>query len=238
MKKINRYSIWIFGFVPMFLLATAISCSQFFSTSLAPWAARDPASLIPPVTTGNVNELIEMAENDPDMSLEVLKRIKDAAQNADSDKAGDLQAAALKAAANASGIGSALLQQAGNISELMDNADNAIDLIVDVLNSMNNLNAAGDNLVEILPTPGTSEFDAFVAKSSADDLAIAAAVLLAAEAKSVSDSKDYLDSFDGSGTGPQVELAIALAKAADTKGMELSSSLKDILGGLNLVDYS
>jgi hypothetical protein len=235
MKKINRYSIWIFGLLLIFLLAAAISCSQFFSTSLAPWAARDPASLIPPVTTGNVGELITMSENDPDMSLEVLKRIKDAAKNADPDKASDLQAAALKAAANASGIGSALLQQAGNISELMNNAGNPQDLIVNTLNSMNNLNSAGDNLVEILPAPGTPEFDAFVAKASADDLAIAAAVLLAAEAKSAVNSEDYINSFDGTGTGPQVELAIELAKAADAKGTELSGALKDILDGLNLI---
>ena len=225
----------VFGSV----LASLASCTGFFSTSLAPWAARDPASLVPPVDTGNVGELIQKSENDTDMSLEVLKKIKDAAKKAGPGEASTLQAAALKAASNASGMGSALLQQAGKVSELMNNAGSAADLVADTLGKMDNLVPAGENLAAILPPPGTPEFSAFVEKAGAEDLAIAAVVILAAEAKNAGDSKDYFNSFNtNTVSGPREELALELAKAAAAKPAEdgLSGTLKDILDSLSLTN--
>ncbi|MDR2134841.1 MAG: hypothetical protein LBP27_07005 [Treponema sp.] len=220
------------------------SCTQFFSSSLAPWAARNPADLVPPVTADNVNELVEIAENDPDMSLEVLKGIDRALRNAGAGEKSSQQAAALQAASNASGMGSAIMHQAGNISETMENKDNAKKLVADVLGDMGNLKETGSVLVGILPEPGTPEFNAFVEKADADDLAMAAAVILAAEAKENLNSEDYFASFDpgdpGASLNRRENMAVELAKSALDKGDDpnsgLSGRFKDILEGLNLLD--
>jgi hypothetical protein len=220
------------------------SCTQFFSSSLAPWAARKPADLVPPVTVDNVDELIEIAENDPDLSLEVLKGIGKALEDADADEKSSLQAAALQAASNASGMGAAIMHQAGNISEAMEDKDNVKGLVADVLGEMDNLGETSDVLSDILPEPGTPEFNAFVEKADADDLAMAAAILLAAEAKEQVNSEDYFTSFDpkdpGASLNPRENMAVALAKSALGKGDDpnsgLSGRLKEILEGLNLLD--
>ncbi|MDR1586657.1 MAG: hypothetical protein LBS57_04290 [Treponema sp.] len=220
------------------------SCTQFFSSSLAPWAARDPGALVPPVTTGNVKELIEVAENNPDLSLEVLRGIDKALQDANDDEKNSLQAAALQAASNASGMGTAIMHQAGNISEIMEDKDNAKKLVTDVLQDMDNLSDTSNLLVDILPEPGTPEFDAFVKKANADDLAIAAAILLAAESKEQINSGDYFNSFNpndpAASLNPRENLAVGLAKSALDKSDEpnsgLSGRLQDILEGLNLLD--
>jgi hypothetical protein len=222
------------------LVALFSSCTDFFASSLAPWAARDPASLIPPVTSGNVDELVKSAENNPDLSLELLKGIEKAARDAKGGEKSDLQAAALKAASNASGLGSALMHEAGNIAEIMENKDNAPHLVAGILENMGNLTETGAVLSAVLPEPGTAEYDAFVKKSSADDLAVAAAILLASEAKSQDSSEDYLSSFDSSDPGALSEselLAVELAKSALAKEGDsgLSGRLKEILEGIHLL---
>jgi hypothetical protein len=188
------------------------------------------------VTTGNVDELIANSENNPDMSLAVLKKIQDALKDAGSDDTSTLQAAALGAAANASGFGPAILNKADDISKVMEDKDNAKSLVIDAINDMPNLKETSETLTTILPKPGTSEFSAFVEKANADDLATAAAVLLAAEAKGKDES--YINTFDPNtaATG-STKLAVELARAASKKYEDDDSPgrLKDILEGLNLV---
>ncbi|MDR2258061.1 MAG: hypothetical protein LBE14_02805 [Treponema sp.] len=231
MKSGNIVYVGIFFMVlPLFF-----SCTDFFSTSLASWAARSPDSLIPTVTAGNVDELIANSENNPDMSLAVLKKIEDALKNAGSGEASALQAAALGAAANASGFGSAILNKADDISKIMEDKDNAKGMVVDAIQDMPNLKETSETLTTILPKPGTGEFDAFVEKANPDDLATAAAVLLAAEAKG---KENYIDTFDpGAADTESAKLAVELARAASRKYEEDNSTgrLKDILEGLNLV---
>jgi hypothetical protein len=232
MKRVNQF----FRFFAVLVAAGLVcSCTEFFSTSLAPWAARDASSLIPPVTTGNVNDLITGSENNPDMSLAVLKKIQDAVNGASAEEASSLQAAALQAASNASGIGPVLLNKAGNISDVVNNPDSARDMVVDAINEMPNLKETGEALAAVLPEPGTPAFDAFVEKASADDLATAAAVLLAAEAKDK--DADFINNFDPAAANTSsAQLAVALGTAASKKFDEGDSSgrFKDILGGLNL----
>jgi hypothetical protein len=219
--------------------ALIFSCTDFFATSLAPWAARDPNSLIPPITAGNINDLIAGAENNPDLSLAILKKIGGALDGAGSGEVSSLQAAALKAAANASGLGPALMNKMGQISDVVENVDMAQDVIIDTLNDMSNLEAAGAALAGVLPSPGTPAFDAFVEKSSPDDLATASALLLASEAKGAINDEDYIKNFNPA--DPDISdsalLAVELAAAASQKMDEdgSDSRLKDILGGLNLV---
>jgi hypothetical protein len=214
-----------------------VSCTDFFSTSLAPWASRDPASVIPAIDANNVNDLIALSENNPDMSLEVLNKITAAIQDAGEDDASSLRAAALQAAANASSLGPTLLNKAGDISGVIEDPDGARNLIIDTINDMPNLEATRDALNSILPEDGPA-FDAFVEKASADDLAIAAAVLLAAEAKVEIDSGDYINNFDpeNPNLSSSALLAVSLATEASKKyaADDSGSRLKEILDGLNL----
>jgi hypothetical protein len=224
---------------PLFLTALAaglvFSCTGFFSTSLAPWAARDSVSLIPPVDAGNVQGLVAGAENSPDMSLELLKKIRDAANGAGGEEAAALQTAALQAAVNASGLGAALLNSMNDIAGIIDNPESARDF-TGVLNDMPNLEQAGAVLMETLPEPGTPEFDMLVEKAGPDDLAAAAVALLASEAKGK--GENFINDFDPSAADAgSARLAVALAEAA-AKKYEASDSgglFKDVLGGLNLI---
>jgi hypothetical protein len=213
-----------------FLLSCSVllflSCSDVFTTSLAGWARRDPSSLIPSVTTGNVKELIELTENSPDQSLALLKGIRDAGANP------ELQAAALRTAANASGLGAAILRQADDINTIDDT--NAKGIVVDALNGLSNLAEAGTVLEDILPDPSnTAAWDAFVDASSAEDLAMAAMVLLAGKAKEENDPEGYIDNFQTT-TGPTEALAKELALAANAKHSG-GGFLKDMLDGLHLI---
>jgi hypothetical protein len=221
------------------IICLFFSCTDFFSTSLAPWAARNPDSLVPPVTTGNVDELVAGAENNPDLSLAILKKIKEALEGANPDDASSLQSAALEAAANASGFGPTLLNKASDISEIMENPDNVKGLVIDAINDMPNLKETGETLIAIVPDPSTPEFADFVAKADADDLATAAAILLASTAKDSLDGEGFINDFDPSAPDipPSATLAVELAKAAAQKYSETESGgrLKDVLEGLNLV---
>jgi len=218
------------GFLPcLAVLVLNLSCSDFFTNSLASWARRDPASLIPAVTTGNVGELIELTESNPDQSLALLRGI------AAANPSPELQTAAITAATNASGIGAAILQHAGDISSI--DSTNAEGIAVDAINSLNNAVEAGAVLESILPTPDTipgSDWDIFVTTASAEDLAWAAVVIMAGKAKDSGDPASYISGFPASpAPGTPEALAKALADEALAKP-DHSGLLGDILDGLNL----
>jgi hypothetical protein len=222
------------------LLASLIfvSCTDFFTTSWGEWAARDPASLIRKVTASNVDELISMSENNPDLSLEVLKKISNAAGSASGTEKTKLQTAAVTAAVNASNLTTTLMNNVSNVSALED-ADAVKALVTNTLNSMNNLAPAADNLAAVLPDPAdTGAFEAFVDSASADDLALAAALILAGEAKksgNLDDFSNYNSSNPTSGPLYLVEQLAVKAKDKYDAGDSAGSSLKDLLGALYLV---
>jgi hypothetical protein len=186
------------------------------------------------VNTGNVKDLIAGSENNPDMSLELLKKIRDAAGDAGGDEAAELQAAALQAAVNASGLGGAMLNSVDEIAKFMDDPEASKNLSK-TINDMPNLEETGEVLTETLPEPGTPEFDAFVDKADPDDLAAASVALLASEARG--QDEDFIDNFDpdAADTGA-AKLAVALAEAAAKKYEDDNSDspFKDLLEGLNL----
>lgn len=212
----------------MFLLSLvcAAGCSNVFSSSLAPWAARDPADLIPDVDAGNVRELAELAEDDPGLSLELLKRIRDAAAGASSPDKAKLRAAGLPAAANASELGGAILRNLRGTGDL--DADHIQDLINSALNDAGNLLSAAAVLEDLLGTDPAAD-PSFAAASSAGDLAMAAVIFLAAEAKQ-SGTSTFIESY----TPVPGSLIYKLALAAYGKP-DVSGSIKDIIEGLRLV---
>ena len=220
------------------VVISAISCRQFFTTSLAPWAARDPASLIPPVTTGNIDDLLEQSANNPDQSLALLDKIANVITTASAADAAVLQAASLTAASNASGVATAVLQNTGTLLDTMQNNGDIIPVISDAISGLSNLESTADLLATVLPDPSdTAAFDAFVAQASPEDLAMAAIVLLASEAQAAGGVDTYITSFDPNTPSPGAEtLAVALASAAAASYAASGGTgpLADILAGLNL----
>jgi len=226
MKKLIRDS-----FILIVILLLLGSCTDFFSTSWASWAARDPSKLIPKITVDNVYEIIEMAENDPDLSLEVLKKIEEAVENASDDEKGKLQTAAVEAAANAVGLGQTLIGTAGDLANLdAEDEEAAKKLVLDTINSMPNLEEASESLGNLLKDPTN-----FIETASADDIALAAILLLAGDAKKngSDDMDEYIEDFIND-PSDQAKLALELAEALEDKIDDLSESLKTILEGLNL----
>lgn len=238
----------------LILLAAAVclSCTDFFSNSWATWAARDPDKLIPKVTAGNIDELIAMAENNPKLSLAILKKIQSAVNGASGSEKLKLQSAALETAVNAVGLGQSVLSAAGELTNVKG-PDDALDLVLDAINSMKNLDAASSALLDILPEPDLtpeSDFRKFADATSADDLAMAAVLLIAGEAKNqAGDSKDDLVDYvenlgvrlssdppdvDPEGSENLAQI-MAIASALSGRTDELNSSLFDVLSGLNLL---
>jgi hypothetical protein len=213
----------ILFFLPILWLP--LSCSDFFTHSLAEWARRDPGSLIPDVTPGNVAELIRLSENDPDMSLEVLKGI------AGSDKKSDpaMQAGALQAAANATDISNAMLKNISDITGGMD-SETSKSVMVDAIGDMHNLEDTAAALLQILPASSNpADYNGL----DPADLAVAAMVLLAAEARQSGDASSYIDTIDSS-TGGTLDVIKAMAQSAEERYTG-GGFLGDILDNLNLL---
>ena len=235
MKKRNLSPVMVLRAAVIPVFCVLASCTDFFSTSLASWAQRDPASLVPEVTTGNVRDLVRMAENDPDLSLELLREIKAAADRAAPGAAAFLQAEGIRAGINAVDLGSSLLHGIDDIARVGD-PDEARGMLVNAINAMPNLTETGAVLSDLVPDPSdTAAFDAFIAAADLNDLAMAAAVLLAAEAKNSGDSAGYINDIDLADSGkPPSALVRALAGEAKAKydAGDGSGLVGDLLEGL------
>jgi hypothetical protein len=214
-----------------------VSCTDFFTSSWGEWAARDPANLIRNVSAGNVDEYIEMAENNPGLSLELLKKINGAVGSASGSDKTHLQSAAVTAAVNASDFTNVLMNNVPDVSTLED-GDKVKELINDTLNSMGNLTSVSDTLTGVLEQDTT----AFIDSASADDLAMAAALILAGEAKKT--GTDIFSNYIPNSAPPGTSLALAEELAAAAMGKyedpsntsaSTDSLLYDLLGKLNLV---
>ena len=206
------------------ILLMFTSCTDFFSNSMAPWAARDPDRLVPAVTTGNLDELMALTENSPDMSLALLKRLEKAASGASGESRQQFQEAALEVSVNAAGLGQAILGAASDLSAI-DSA-NAQDLFIDAIDSMKNLDASAELLFDIIDDD--FEMDA----ADPDNLAMAAVILLAGEAKKSPDTSDYITFFPPSPSTPEVNRALQMADVAKDG---VSETFKEILTALNLI---
>jgi hypothetical protein len=235
MMILRKVELFLSAALAVTLLA---SCSGFFTNSLASGLARDPDKLVPAVTTDNIDELISQSEGNPDMAAAVLNGIADAMAGASAAEQAELRAAAVNLASTASGVGVAILNDAGTILENLDGAD-VVSNISDAIGGLSNLGSTASALVTILPSPDdTVAFDAFVAQATADDLAMAAVVLLADKATSDPlGTEAYINQFDSGGTlSPQEALAVKLATSARDKNAAEGGggTIGDLLSALNL----
>jgi hypothetical protein len=224
----------IAGLFFVFWAASALflSCTGFFSTSLAPWAQRDPAALLPAVTAGNVNDLVKKAANDPALSLELLKKIKSTVNNTTGRERALLQAAALNAAANAAAPVKAVQKYIDGDTDIDES--NAADLFNKIAGELKNRAETAETLKGILPAaavPGDPEFDAFVDAANPYYLAMAAVILFADDAVRSGDSAGYIAAYTSPGASSLVE---ALAKAALGKGGDTLGIAGDFLDNLHL----
>jgi hypothetical protein len=230
MKAINFFSLLTLVF------AVFAACTDFFTTSLASWAQRDPSSLIPPVTKDNIAELIELTENDPAQSLALLKKI--AGTNPRNNPV--FQTAALQTAANASGLGAAIMKNVGDIGSMTEEKARAI--VAGTVKNMSNLAETSKILQSILPDVNAPGFNpdtdpawqSFVNNSSAENLGLAAAVILASVASTKPDPAFYFANFDPDYPDPGPEkFAVQLAVAAQGMLSE-DSFLNELMRGLGL----
>ena len=252
------------------VLAIFMSCTDFFSSSLARWAARDPDKLIPPVTAGNVDDLIAKTENNPDLSLAVLKKINDAAKGASPGDKAKLQNAALEAAVNAAGLGQAVLGTASSLTNIdLSNLDQAATdakgIVLQAVGALSNLDATSQALIATLPDPGvydsatrsySDDFNNWAQNASADNLAMAAVVLIAGGISKIPDSSDpsqdpigdYLtglvnlttnpDDNENSKSAENFALALAIGTTLADRVDDLSGPLQSVLQGLKLLTSS
>jgi DNA-directed RNA polymerase subunit F len=166
-------------------------------------------------------ELVETAENDPGMSLVVLRRIADSGSSAEQV----MRKAALQAAANAAGITNTILRHLPDVSSIDESE--AVSVVTDAIADMRNLSEAAALLLQILPSSPADEhaFDAF----DPADLAMAAIVILSSEAASHGDVEGYLNSP----AGPGYDYAKKMAKSAGDRYTG-GGSLGAVLDGLHL----
>lgn len=223
------------------------SCQQFFTTSLGEAFARDPKDLVPKVTANNAADLADSTRGDSDASLALLDDLEDVIADADPEDKAELTAVALDVASSASGLENAILQDGDELVDLLQDADlddpavqeQIYGIVEDSLAGLDNLSAASASLVSILTAPGAASVDDLAAASSAEDLAMAAIMLLSANAADdPSGVSGYIDSFDpDSGALSESEsLAVTLAEAAAAKYAAEGGEgpLADLLSILNL----
>jgi len=228
------------------------SCTDFFSTSLFPWAARDPNSLIPTLTAQNIDDLLKLAENDPNLSLALLKKIQSAKNGMSVADQQKLMNASLQAAVNAAGLGQSVLGAAGSLATIdfkaADATDQAKNAVLNAVGSLSNLDAASQALLGTLPQPGSNpaapsqEFIDWAKNANPDDMAMAAVVLVAGGIGNISDTsdegiKEYLDGLSNKTETPE-NLALALAIATQLEGRKVSGPLGSVLEGLQLLGTS
>ncbi|MCX7948903.1 MAG: hypothetical protein N2509_02180 [Treponemataceae bacterium] len=217
---------WTVGFLVIGItVGVASGCRQFFTTSLAPWAARDPATLIPPVTTANVGALAQQTADNPEMAAALLDKIAAAIPGASPGDKAVLQAAALDVAANASGVTTALYGTLStiDINNLQNIDQNALlDTISAALAGLDNLQSVAATLADIIPYSGSGTSitldSAFVAAASPEDLVAAAIVLVAAEAQASGNIQNYVSTFNPSSPSGNAAIAVALVDAAASSG--------------------
>lgn len=220
------------------------SCQDFFTTSLASSLARNPADLVPNVTASNAAALAAQVASDPAASLIVLDGLAAVIAAASDEQQPALVALALGVASNASGVGGALLQSTGSLADLLMNGDfedesvqeDLFAIVDSAIAGLGTLSDTAATLVSIL-TGTSASIDDIAATASADDLAMAAVVLLAASAADAGGVADYVDYL---GTSPALnateQLAADLAEAAAAKYAAEGGTgpLADLLAALNL----
>ncbi|MDR0642649.1 MAG: lipoprotein [Treponema sp.] len=223
---------WIFALTAAVLLS---SCADFFTNSWGKNAARDPGTI--KVTSGNVNDLLREAKGDTKTSKGILDKIAEQLKNnPNPDPA--LQAAAVKAAGQAGGLGTTVLDSLDKLDTKESDVFN--ELLTGIQdktkgNNLTGISAAVTESLKVSANPPLFEGD-FVKNVSDSDLTLLALTLVLAEAEENHNSfEDYIKTWtdtgsqkkiDGSGLDPSERV---IAAAVNELGKRPSSSLGGML---------
>jgi paraquat-inducible protein B len=212
------------------------SCMDVFSTSWGSALKRDPNKLIPTVTASNVGELLEASLGDTEFASTLLSKIADSAKKTTGKEKAELQDAALKAAANASGLATEVLKNAETLLKTANGNTGDIQHSIDgILKDINgsNLQQISEDLNSVLTGNNYNGN-----KASNEDLAMAAIILLLADAQKADTLEDYLDSFSGrqqndTPLSRNEEKALSLAKIIADRHID-DDIISQLLDAMNL----
>lgn len=241
----HRYSLT--AVVAVCVALSLSSCQQFFTASWGTAFVRDPSTLVGNLDADNAAELVDSAKSSPDLSLALLESMDEVIADASAAEVPALQAVAVDAAVNASGVAGAIVEQVQPVLEIVMGEDlsdptvqeDLVNIVETALGSLDNLAAAGAGLTAVLPDPDAdpTAYAAFVDAATPDQLAMAAVTLLASAAEASPLSlTDFVASIDPSSPSADVKLAVDLANSAATEYAADGGTgpLASILASLNL----
>jgi hypothetical protein len=232
---------WAFGLALVVLLS---SCADFFTNSWGKNAARDPSTI--KVTSGNVKDLLRDANGDTKTSRGILDKIAGVLKgNPNPDPT--LQAAAVTAANQAAGLGTAALDKLGRV----DDANDFFEVLKEIQGGMkgNDLKGISDAIAASLPTTVAVDSDGnetivfdgnFAGNVSDSDLTMLTLTLILAESeKAEDDFENYIGRWtDGPKTiggddlsGSEKVIAAAVNElTSKERSSSLGGMLKELLG--------
>jgi hypothetical protein len=184
-----------------------ISCPEVMSTSWGRWAKREPK--IPPITTGNIDSLLDATVGDPEFAEALLEAIRDEIPHKKGEEKAVLQGAAITAAANGSGLDMAVIAHIGDLLDAAAAVDDGLDgenaeKITETFNTIfteadhkNALDLAEDLTAVLLEDTTTYDSTQYWEDPSVttDSLLLSTVLLLIAEADAVGNFTDYLEDF-------------------------------------------
>jgi hypothetical protein len=233
MENPKNRMFWVVLIPALTAALTLSSCMDVFSTSWGSALKRDPNKLIPTVTASNVEDLLDASVGDTDFASALLGKIKDSAQNAKGAEKATLQDAALKAAANASGLATEVLKNAETLFETGNGHTGDIQHTIDgILKDID-----GSSLQQITRDLNSVLDNAYRgSNASNEDLAMAAIILLLADAKKGGNLENYLNDFSnrkGGSLTPNEQTALRLAEIIAERNTD-DDIIRQLLDAMNL----
>jgi hypothetical protein len=229
---------WAFGLALAVLLS---SCADFFTNSWGKNAARDPGTIT--VTSANVKELLRAAKGDTKTSRGILDKIAGQLKNNPNPA---LQAAAVTAANQAAGLGTAALDKLGKVKT--DDVDAFSTVLKEIQGGAEGSDLPGisNAITASLPTtvsgPDIVFAGDFVKNVSDSDLTMLTLTLVLAESEKAGDFDTYINGWTTPG-GKTIDtnsttalspsekvIAAAVNELAARPSSELGGMLKDLLG--------
>jgi hypothetical protein len=177
-----------------------ISCEDvtgFFSNSWGKEFKRDYGSF--EFKVDDVKDMVKTYAADQEASRVLLGKIKDAANNATGLEKGQLQSSGLAAAKNASGLGTTILEKAGDFLNEGEDDDEALDKLTKVVEdlSKNDVQGIAKDIQDLMGIPGSDGTYHNIDDNAGTDLVMGAVICLLGDYQNsgASSLEDYMDDF-------------------------------------------
>lgn len=182
------------------------SCQELFTTSLAAGLARNSDSVYADVEIKDFDAAIESAVSSIEDTLALMHRIEVLADGAQGSDA----IACARAAAELAGPSLGLVPLIVSIFDTQSSEDE-VDigvLIDDAISTMSHLGEVSEILAAVIPEPGTSDWDDFVAVTDSSSLIFSGVVLVFSQIPESESPAEWLANLDLS--DPDLEGPLAL----------------------------